>query len=400
MKCVSHRFFFLIWSSITACAVIPMHTLRADSFDWRNVNGGNWNSPVENQNGGTCWVFSGVGLFEARYKLTRNDPVFSFDCSEQQVEWDCGPSQWGGWGDGSVFYSVTHGLVSATECPIDPNSNYWNAPGPTSLWPLATGWQNRMLVGANTTVITSTTPNTIEGAGQIVTTTQNIKAMLKMYGPMMTAVLSTNDLYNSPTDIVTNYRAPMAGVDHAVVVEGYQDDASIPTGGYWIIKNSWGATAGDGTGYYDVPYGDLELHGDIVAINTAVYYTGAMATVTWKGTTNSTWNTNSNTSHNWSNGGANYTWVNQETQANFTTAAATNRRAITISSTAIAHGLNFSTTGYSIAGGSLTVTNGGIVTSENVTISSNVYVGVRNPGAWRPGRLSASAGRCTRSSAI
>ena len=277
MKCVSHRFFFLLLCSfISACAVIPMQTLRADSFDWRNVNGGNWNTPVENQNGGTCWVFSGVGSFEARYKLTRNDPTFNFDCSEQQVEWDCGPTQWGGWGDGSVFYSVTHGLVSATECPIDPNSNYWDSPGPTSLWPLATGWQNRMLVGANTTVITSTNPNTIQGASQIVTTTQNIKNMLKMYGPMMTAVLSTNDLYNSPADILANYRAPTAGVDHAVAVVGYQDDASIPSGGYWIIKNSWGATAGDGTGYYDVPYGDLELHGDIVAINTAVYYTGAM----------------------------------------------------------------------------------------------------------------------------
>ena len=148
MKCVSYRFFFLLLcSSISACLLLPLPTLRADSFDWRNVNGANWNTPVENQNGGTCWVFSGVASFEARYKLTRNDPAFNFDCSEQQVEWGCGPTQWGGWGDGSVFYSVTNGLVSATECPIDPNPDYWLSPGPTSLWPLADGWQNRMLVG-------------------------------------------------------------------------------------------------------------------------------------------------------------------------------------------------------------------------------------------------------------
>ena len=39
-----------------------------------------------------------------------------------------------------------------------------------------------------------------------------------MYGPMMTAVLSTNDLYNSPADIKANYRARLGGVDHAVAV--------------------------------------------------------------------------------------------------------------------------------------------------------------------------------------
>ena len=46
----------------------------------------------------------------------------------------------------------------------------------------------------------------------------------------------------------------------------------------------------------------------------------------------------------------------------------------------IAHGLNFSAAGYSISSGSLTVTNGGIVTSEDVTISSNLYVGA--PQSW------------------
>jgi autotransporter-associated beta strand protein len=384
MKCVSHRFFFLLLcSSISAWLLIPIPTLRADSFDWRNVNGANWNTPVQNQNGGTCWVFSGVASFEARYKLTRNDPTFDFECSEQQVEWGCGPTQWGGWGDGSVFYSVTNGLVSATECPIDPNPDYWLSPGPTSLWPLAAGWQNRMLIGANTTVITTTTPNTIQGASQIVCTTQNIKNMLKMYGPMMTAVLSTNDLYNSPADILANYRPPLAGVDHAVAVEGYQDDASLPSGGYWIIKNSWGATAGDGTGYYDVPYGDLEIHGDIVAINTAVYYTGAMATVTWGGGTG-TWSLgggNWSGSDQYGNALPTYAWENKETAATFNTVGGS----MTINGTVIAHGITIASgaTGYVFNGvnnGALTVTAGGITAHESVAFNVPVWIGA--PQTW------------------
>ena len=112
-----------------------------------------------------------------------------------------------------------------------------------------------------------------------------------------------------------------------------------------------------------------------------VYYTGAMATVNWTGTTNSTWSTSSTTRRNWSNSGADYQWVNQETQANFPTGPS--RKAITIGGTtpkAIAHGLNFTGDGYTISGGSLTVTGGGIVTSENVTINSAVYVGA--PQSW------------------
>ena len=62
---------------------------------------------------------------------------------------------------------------------------------------------------------------------------------------------------------------------------GYQDDANVPTGGYWIIKNSWGYSNDNLTnygnnGYYLIPYGNIEIHNDISAITGAVYYTGPM----------------------------------------------------------------------------------------------------------------------------
>jgi hypothetical protein len=41
------------------------------------------------------------------------------------------------------------------------------------------------------------------------------------------------------------------GVNHCITVVGYDD-----TGGYWILKNSWGAGWGEG-GYFSVPYGNV-----------------------------------------------------------------------------------------------------------------------------------------------
>jgi autotransporter-associated beta strand protein len=396
---------FLAATIFAGGVIFSASSLFADAFSWLNVNGQNMVSSVKQQNGGTCWAFSSTATAETRYKITRNDSVFEVDGSEQSMEWDAqnygtgnGGDDWGGWGDGGVFYSVVHGLVSETECPIDWNNpGTWDAPGAGSPWPLATGWQNRRIVGGNTAQ-NNDERQTAKGATQIVVTRDNIKAMLKQYGPMMTAVNGI-EMYSSVASL-SNYIGVTPGVDHAVELVGYQDDVSLPTGGYWIIKNSWGTGFGDaGIGY--VPYGNLEFHNDLVAINTPMYYTGAMyhvavagtngtdyygtaATNTWKGTTNGTWDTSAGTINNWQNNstGTAFQWLNQELQANFDSTGT--NKAITVKGTVIAHGLTVSTTGYSFApydsSSALTITGGGITTSNSITLSTPVFIG--GPQTW------------------
>ena len=116
-----------------------------------------------------------------------------------------------------------------------------------------------------------------------------MKNYLKTTGPLEVGIWASHDLYTSVSDIKTSYRAPDgSSCDHEVSLVGYVDDATCPTGGYWIIKNSWGYsdnTIGDygNNGFYIIPYGNIEVHNDISAITGGVYYTGAMATVTWGG---------------------------------------------------------------------------------------------------------------------
>ena len=82
LRCMS--FFYRTLSMtmlLTMGACLSSRSALADSFNWQSVNGSNWNSTVKSQVSGTCWDFSACGTLEAKYKLTRNDPVFDPDVS-------------------------------------------------------------------------------------------------------------------------------------------------------------------------------------------------------------------------------------------------------------------------------------------------------------------------------
>ncbi len=369
----------LTFLAVAGSVLLSPRSLYADSFNWQSVNGLNWETPVESQFGGTCWDFSACGTLEAKYKLTRNDTSFDDDVSEQEVCWEqYMGSTGGGWGPNVLSYFTTHGVVSATECPYVSSSP---DTGVAPYWPLNTGWQSRAW---------KTTANLNDFVGGVGTATiATMKSYLKTTGPLEVGIWASNDLYTSVADMKANYRAPNSStLDHEVSLVGYVDDATCPTGGYWIIKNSWGYsdnTIGDygNNGYYIIPYGNIEVHSDISAITGAAYYTGAMATVTWGGGTG-TW---SKGGGNWSgsdqygNALPSYAWENKETAATFNTVGGS----MTINGTVIAHGITISSgaTGYVFNGvnnGALTVTAGGIQAHEDVTFNVPVWIG--GPQSW------------------
>jgi C1A family cysteine protease len=233
----------------------------ADSFDWRNYSGGDYMTPVRNQgSAGTCWAFCAVGAFEAKLNISANNPDLDIDLSEQHLVCDgtYGDID-GGYEFGAISFFKNNGLVTESELP-------YTAQNTSPHWPLQASWQERSFkISAYDTWITATT--------------ENIKNNLKSYGPLVTGMNAYTDWY-WPTGVSGTLAMPRGyavlpdgkinGANHGVVVVGYNDNAALASGGYWIVKNSWGSTWGD-EGYGYILYGDIEQYDRIHAITGEAY---------------------------------------------------------------------------------------------------------------------------------
>ena len=308
---------------------------NGEDFDWRNVNGQNYVTPVRSQVLGTCWAYAAVAALEARYKITRNDPTFNPDCSEWLLVTGGAGTTDGGWPHRALTFFIFPGIISEAELPP------YTGEGTSPYLPLPTGWQD------NTWRINAW----YETASDV----ETVKQAMKSYGPITSIIWSGS---------------------HAVALTGFHDDASLPGGGYWIFKNSWGTGYGD-NGYGTIGYDELlnDPSAKFYAINSVAYRTSPLATANWEGATN-IWTVGNS---NWTSDGSAHAWVNEETDALFD--ANTNNQ-VTIGGTAIAHGLTLNTgaTGYTFSGGSLTVTGGGIMANESVDVNVPVTLGA--PQTW------------------
>jgi len=346
---------FCVVALVVGCAVLLARSALAESFDWRNVGGKSFVTPVKSQFGGTCWAFGDVASLECKYMLTRNDPSYVPDLSEQQIVWETDPDMGSTSGGGAYAlafnYFATHGVVSEAECPANPGTDQ---PGSGDPWPLADGWENRVWKAESYKV-------------DFATSLQQVKDGLKQYGPLTINMSADDDWYPSPG-------LPRGG--HCVLLVGFQDDPSAPGGGYWIIKNSWGTGWSDG-GFGKIPYSRRPLYpGDANALTGPVYYTGAMATATWKNTGWGSWRQGGT---RWTSAGSTSTWQNRETLAVFGGSG----MAVNLFGTVIAHGMVIEpgSTGYSFAGGTgLTLTGGGISAAESITLGTPITIGA--PQTW------------------
>jgi hypothetical protein len=89
----------------------------------------------------------------------------------------------------------------------------------------------------------------------------NIKYIIMTYGPVDSVMAVYEDFYYDYRSGIYQYdRNSPFRTFHGVVIAGWVDDISLPTGGYWIVKNCWGESWGE-NGYFRIAYdpGDINI---------------------------------------------------------------------------------------------------------------------------------------------
>lgn len=347
---------FLRFFSALSAVFLIAGLLHAEDFDWRDIGGANFVTPVKDQSQtGMCWAFSSVAALESMYKITRNDPTYNPDLSEQQLACaGVGDAIMGGLPSLALAYFKSTGIVTEEELPFTQSND-------SPLWPLSPGWKSRVYK--------------IDAQSGLIGTVSTIKDSLKRYGPIITEMKVNQDWYGDEQG--------NSQVGHAVLITGFHDDPALPSGGYFIVKNSWGDSWGN-EGYGKILYGTFGSYAQWM-ITGAAYAKGPANVLAFDTSAapgyqaqSATWSVGSN---NWSADGISLnSWRNGEDAAIFETGDGTH--VINVDNNVSAHAITFQNGAgvCTLTGGSLIVTHGGITANKNVAIQSDITIGA--PQQW------------------
>jgi C1A family cysteine protease len=224
------------------------------SWDWRNVNGENWVTPIRDQEEcGSCYAFGAIAAMETMYNIQKNDPNIDLDLSEQFVV-SCSQSfPWGNRGccggllSETLLFLRTQGVPSescfpyvavdangrdAYDCPFGPPSN-----DPVKCSDRCSDWKSQVFrINSFYTLYLK----------------ESIKIAVSTYGPVMAGFKVYEDFKDYSGGIYEHEYGAYAG-NHLVAIIGYDDSQ-----GYWICKNSWGTSWGE-DGFFRIKYGECGI---------------------------------------------------------------------------------------------------------------------------------------------
>lgn len=213
--------------------------------------------PVRDQGSrGTCVAFASTAL---REYLERS----SIELSEQFLYWACKsldgyPDEAGTFIHSAMSALSTKGICPGEVWPYNPEP----VPRNESQSPPPDGAEQSAL--EFTMPYTRTVaPNCINHYKQVLSGVDGLGGM-----PVVIASLVFNSWFRSAATRQTGkITMPLPGEEplsggHAMLIVGYQDDTSVPGGGYFIVRNSWGeswaAVSPEAAGHALMPYAYVE----------------------------------------------------------------------------------------------------------------------------------------------
>ncbi len=242
----------------TTSKPIPGYT--PSEFSWRDYNGKDWTTPAKNQgNCGSCWAFAALSIFESMIKIREGCAEFNPDLSEQYVL-SC-LSKAGSCRGGSTTRALRY-IIETT-----PDGNYHNGVVPESCLeyqaddgiPCSDKCENWIELLVPLLDYDSWTSHGTQSDRE------SIKTQIMETGPIAAPIKATDAfmtwgaLNHDPNAYYPDFQMVLA-YNHVIMILGWKDVSSIPSGGYWICKNSWGTIWGY-DGYFNIAYGGLNVDG-------------------------------------------------------------------------------------------------------------------------------------------
>jgi C1A family cysteine protease len=199
-------------------------------FDWRNVSGHNFMTPVRDQRRcGACVAFGCIAAVESAVRIRKKNPGLNIDLSEAHLFYCHGNAAGGtcktGWDQDAALTSLrNHGVVDEACYP------YTDHDQPCGV---CRDWQKRL--------------RKIK-AWHKITSHAEMKAWISSGAPVVTAFTVCDDFFAYKSGVYHHVCGAIVG-GHSVCCVGYDDMAQ-----YWICKNSWGPGWGE-RGFFRIQYG-------------------------------------------------------------------------------------------------------------------------------------------------
>jgi len=224
---------------------IQNNNFNIDKWDWRNVDGKDWTTPIRDQFQdvcGSCWAFGALGGLESNYKIWMNNADLETDLSEQYIL-SCSPGSCNGWYLSRTLSWIQHNGIIFENCmPYEADDTIPCESKCDNYRDELFGIREYKKLPREDIVA--------------------IQDALLTYGPLPATMEVYGDLYPDWDGGVYQQNSDEYIFGHVVTIVGFDNTWGDVNEGFWIIKNSWGPNWGE-DGWFRIAFGECDIEDNV-----------------------------------------------------------------------------------------------------------------------------------------